>query len=274
MPYTLGTLTSEDLPLGLHGAKQGFHRQVFVAVNGERPDQPIRVKMVARKWGLTTKDEMYWTLDVNSQRLSVQAFPNKGRVTGAKWVYCPWTGVDGHFEGMSSAFPGNIRIIGAVVALWDADGESDEEKDGEKPMKRRKGDRGRRRTEAWEKGKRNWRQRRALVRKETAFEPVAKEKKKVLSSTLSQTRSLSLQSTSPGKKRSRTPQKAWTANIVTQPTKQPRPTCEAQTLPSHFSSKLTNHPKRLSTQMWGSDFYNRRGPRRCFKTSPPWLASA
>ena len=88
---------------GLHGKPVGFNRQVFVAINGERPDQPIRANLVARNWGRATKEGMYWTLDVNRERLIVAAFPNKGCVTGAKWVYCAWTGVD-HFEGMPLAF--------------------------------------------------------------------------------------------------------------------------------------------------------------------------
>ena len=57
---------------------------------------------------------------------------------------------------------GTTRTLCAVVALWDADGESDG-KDGEKPMKKRKGDRGRRRTEAWEKGRGDSRKRKALL---------------------------------------------------------------------------------------------------------------
>ena len=97
MLYAPRALTSEDLPLGQHGEMQGLHRKVFVPINGERPDQPIRANLVARKWGKHTNDGMFWTLDVNGQRLIVQAFPNKGCVTGAKRVYCPWTGVE-HFE--------------------------------------------------------------------------------------------------------------------------------------------------------------------------------
>ena len=66
MPYAQGTLTSEELSTRLHGEKQGFHKQVFVAVNGERPDQLIRVNLVASKWGKNTNDGIFWTLDVNS----------------------------------------------------------------------------------------------------------------------------------------------------------------------------------------------------------------
>ena len=41
-------------------------------------------------------------------------------------------------------------------------------------MKGRKGDRGRRRTEAWEKGSGDWKQRRALAREETTFESLSR----------------------------------------------------------------------------------------------------
>ena len=80
-----------------------LNKQVFVAVNGKRPDQPLRAHLVARYWGKTAKDGTFWTLDLNRQRLIVAAFPNNGCVPGAKWVYCPWTGVD-HFEGTPLAF--------------------------------------------------------------------------------------------------------------------------------------------------------------------------
>ena len=104
MLYAPRALTSEDLPLGQHGEKQRLHRKVFVPINGERPDQPIRANLVARKWGKTTNDGMFWTLDVKGQRLIVQAFPNKSCVTGAKRVYCPWTGVD-YFEETTMGSP-------------------------------------------------------------------------------------------------------------------------------------------------------------------------
>ena len=87
----------------LHSKPHEFNKQVFVAVNGERPDEPIRAHLVARKWGRTTKDGTFWTLDINRQRLIVAAFPNNGCVPGAKWVYCPWTGGD-CFEETPLAF--------------------------------------------------------------------------------------------------------------------------------------------------------------------------
>ncbi|KAM0796935.1 hypothetical protein BDR22DRAFT_892686 [Usnea florida] len=59
---------------------------------------------LSAKWGKTTSDGMFWTLDVNGQRLIIQAFPNKGCVTGAKRVYCPWTGVD-YFEETTMGSP-------------------------------------------------------------------------------------------------------------------------------------------------------------------------
>ena len=80
-----------------------FSKQVFVAINGERPDQPVRAHLVARNWGKTARDGAFWTLDVNRQRVIVAAFPNKSCVPGAKWVYCPWTGVD-YFEPTPLAF--------------------------------------------------------------------------------------------------------------------------------------------------------------------------
>ena len=88
---------------GLHSKPHEFSKQVFVAVNGKRPDEPIRAHLVARKWGPTTKDGTFWTLDINHRRLIVAAFPNSGCVPGAKWVYCPWTGVD-YFEETPLAF--------------------------------------------------------------------------------------------------------------------------------------------------------------------------
>ena len=54
-------------------------------------------------------------------------------------------------------------------------------------MKGRKGDRGRRRTEAWEKGSGDWKQRKALVRKETTFEPVPGENEDTVINALSDT---------------------------------------------------------------------------------------
>ena len=80
-----------------------FNKQVFVTVNGERPDRPIRTHLVARKWGKTAREGTFWTIDINRQRLIVAAFPNNGCVPGAKWVYCPWTGVD-YFEETPLAF--------------------------------------------------------------------------------------------------------------------------------------------------------------------------
>ena len=90
MPYTPATLTSEELPTGFHGKPQGFQRPVFIAINGERPDQPIR------------------SLEIGAVLLRrngiVHAFFNKGCVTGAKWVYCPWTGVGDRSEEVPMAF--------------------------------------------------------------------------------------------------------------------------------------------------------------------------
>ena len=121
MPYTPRTLTSEELPTGFHGKPQGFQRPVFTARNG-----------------------------------IVHAFPKKDRVTSAKWVYCPWTGVGDRSEEIPMAFTcinGDYRNCACCRYL-----------SGmlmEKVMKRRTSKshpggeegRGRRRTEAWEDGK-------------------------------------------------------------------------------------------------------------------------
>ena len=88
---------------GLKSRPHELSKEVFVALNGKRPDQPIRAHLIARKWGKHTKDGTFWTLDINRQRIIVAAFPNSGCVPGAKWVYCPWTGVE-HFEEKPLAF--------------------------------------------------------------------------------------------------------------------------------------------------------------------------
>ncbi|KAM0800565.1 hypothetical protein BDR22DRAFT_889279 [Usnea florida] len=62
----------------LKSSPHKFSKEVFVALNGERPDQPIRAHLIARKYGKHTKDGAFWTLDVNRQRIIVAAFPNKG----------------------------------------------------------------------------------------------------------------------------------------------------------------------------------------------------
>ena len=86
------------------GTTEGSEREVFVAVNGQRPVLPIRAKLVAKRWGPLAQDGIYWTLDLNGERFIVQSFPNKGCVSGAKWVYCCWTGVGEEFEEVPLAF--------------------------------------------------------------------------------------------------------------------------------------------------------------------------
>ena len=86
------------------GTIEGSEREVFVANNGQRPVLPIRAKLVAKRWGPLAHDGIYWTLDLNGERVIVQSFPNKGCVSGAKWVYCCWTGVGENFEEVPLAF--------------------------------------------------------------------------------------------------------------------------------------------------------------------------
>ena len=83
---------------------EGYKRPIFVAKNGQRPLLPIRSDLVARKWGPLAGDGIYWTLDLNGERFIVQSFPNKGCVSGAKWVYCRWTGQGEEFEELPVAF--------------------------------------------------------------------------------------------------------------------------------------------------------------------------
>ena len=82
----------------------GSKRAVFVAKNGQRPLLPIRTDLVARFWGSRTMDGIYWTLDLNGERLIVLSFPNSGSISGAKWVYCCWTGMGEEFEDLPVAF--------------------------------------------------------------------------------------------------------------------------------------------------------------------------
>ena len=79
-------------------------RPVFVAKDGQRPLRPIRTDLVAKLWGPHSVDGIYWTLDLNGERYIVQSFPNRGCISGAKWVYCSWTGVGEEFEDQPLAF--------------------------------------------------------------------------------------------------------------------------------------------------------------------------
>ena len=93
-------------PFVTSGSKfiEGSKREVFIAKNGQRPPLPTRANLVTRRWGPLASDGIYWTLDLNGERLIVQSFPNKGCVSGAKWIYCCWTGVGEEFEDLPSAF--------------------------------------------------------------------------------------------------------------------------------------------------------------------------
>ena len=90
-------------PFAFGSKPHEFSKQVFAAINGKRPDQPLRAHLVARSWGKTAKEGTFWTLDIDRRRLIVAAFPNNSCVPGAKYVYCPWTGVD-YFEETPLAF--------------------------------------------------------------------------------------------------------------------------------------------------------------------------
>lgn len=90
---------------GSHGKiTEGSKRPVFIAKNGKRPALPIRAVLVAKNWGPLANDGIYWTLDLNGERLIVQSFTNKGCVSGAKWIYCCWSGVGEEFEELPVAF--------------------------------------------------------------------------------------------------------------------------------------------------------------------------
>ena len=83
---------------GINGGK----RLVFMAKDGQRPLLPIRANLIARLWG---PRGIYWTLDLNGERLIVVSFPNNGCISGnAKWVYCCWTGVGEEFDDVPVAF--------------------------------------------------------------------------------------------------------------------------------------------------------------------------
>lgn len=83
---------------------EGYKRSVFIAKNGQRPLLAIRADLVAKHWGSHAIDGIYWTLDLNGERFIVQSFPNKGCVSGAKWIYCRWTGMGEEFEDLPVAF--------------------------------------------------------------------------------------------------------------------------------------------------------------------------
>lgn len=85
-------------------SSKGSRRAVFVAKDGQRPPLAIRTDLVAKHWGALALDGIYWTLDLNGERFIVQSFPNKGCISGAKWVYCSWTGVEDEFEDLPLAF--------------------------------------------------------------------------------------------------------------------------------------------------------------------------
>ena len=86
---------------------EGLKREVFIAKNGQRPPLAIRANLVSNRWGPLVSDGMYWTLDLNGERLIVQPFPNNGCIRGAKWVYCRWIGLGEEFEDLPSAFTCN-----------------------------------------------------------------------------------------------------------------------------------------------------------------------
>ena len=83
---------------------EGTEREVFIAKDGKRPPLQIRANLVARRWRELAPSGLYWTLDLNGERFIVQSFPNKGCISGAKWVYCCWTGVGEEFEDLPLAF--------------------------------------------------------------------------------------------------------------------------------------------------------------------------
>ena len=83
---------------------EGSKRPVFIAKHGQRPVLPIRTDLVAKHWGRLALDGIYWTLDLDGERFIVTSFPNNGCVSGAKWVYCGWTGVGEEFENLPLAF--------------------------------------------------------------------------------------------------------------------------------------------------------------------------
>ena len=85
-------------------AVEGLKRGVFIAKNGQRPPLPIRANLVSKRWDLLANHGIYWTLDLNGERLIVQSFQNKGCVSGAKFIYCGWTGVGNEFEELPLAF--------------------------------------------------------------------------------------------------------------------------------------------------------------------------
>ena len=88
---------------GHHGTER-YKRSVFVTKNGQRPLIPIRADLIARHWGQRANEGIYWTLDLNGERFIVASFPNGGSISGAKWVYCYWTGVGEEFEDRPLAF--------------------------------------------------------------------------------------------------------------------------------------------------------------------------
>ena len=99
----------------------GSKRPVFLAKDGQRPLLPIRTDLVAKHWGSHHTDGLYWTLDLNGERFIVQSFPNKGCISGAKWVYCSWTGVGEEFHDLPLAF---TCINGEYTSTLGSRGES------------------------------------------------------------------------------------------------------------------------------------------------------
>ena len=83
---------------------KGYEKAVFLTQNGQPPLSPIRATLIAKSWGSPPANGFYWTLDLNGQRLIVKAFPNNGCISGAKWVYCCWTGRGEEFENSPIAF--------------------------------------------------------------------------------------------------------------------------------------------------------------------------
>lgn len=83
---------------------EGSMRDVFITKDGQRPTEPIRAKLVARRWSQPDWFGIYWTLDLNGERLIVVAFPNNGCLNDARWVYCCWKGTRDDFEDLPLAF--------------------------------------------------------------------------------------------------------------------------------------------------------------------------
>lgn len=95
--------TSRLPPFVVSGNSQTVHRSVYlVSIEGRRPKLAVAAQLTCKSW--KTNKHIYWTLDVDHQRIIVKAFQSDDSIDGARYVYYPWVGVAQEFGPCPIAF--------------------------------------------------------------------------------------------------------------------------------------------------------------------------